>query len=521
MQITGDGFHTLAQRGIRPHIWGFWASFPKNYDDTIEFGEWDTSVWDGGDLWRPVEDNPLQQWDYWEYHNYSHRIVDMSWEREIDFPYSVTSAIANVTINNYDGYFTPNSGSPIDQYILPERPIRLYSGIKTKDILQQFVGVTQGMLELDAKTNNAKATAMDWLSAMYKMPLNKTVAMSDVTTDEVIAELLQQFGLTPSQYNLAQGRNRIPYVFFERGKNAGNAFRELMQAEGGNLWLDEQGIVRFEQRLLPVQDTVLRFNGSNIKDIKILDDSTIINSVRIRSVIRRVKEFQKVWDSVDDQGINQFTEPLVVPANGTVFYEAQLTDPLVSVVTPTLGEKLDTSWFTALNGTTPVTSNVSISLDELRTNTYVMMFDNDNSYPVTIDRLVFWGEPAKYYDEIDYKATDQDSIDKYGDRVLDIENDFFGSLANARSFAQTILDAYADLDNTIELSVKGDPAQQLGDIIEVDTRDVQGHFKIVKITQSYSSSAVNQILKARHYEPRHWAFWDEALWDSTETVWAP
>lgn len=520
MQQVPQVFHEASQKGIRPHIWGFWASFPKNYDDSVEFGQWDVSEWDSGDLWRPEEDNPVMAWDYYDYSDYTDRVVDMEWSREIDFPYSVHAAMADVTLNNYDNFFTPGSGSPIDQYILPKRPIRLYSGFRNQPILQQFVGITETMPELDSSTKLAQFHALDFLSEMFTMPLNKTVSMSNVTTDIVLAALFEQFGLTPTQYTLAPGRNRIPFLFFERGMNAGNAFRQLMQAEMGSLWIDEQGIIRFEQRLLPVYDPVIAFNDSNVDSIAVAADSEIINTVRIRSVIRDVQEFQPIFTKSSGTAIS--TE-YIISGNSTKQIEVNLQDPCLSAVAPTIGQSSSVSWFTAVDSTNqPVISNVSVTTDELRTNSYVMTFENTNVFSVEINALEVWGEPAKQVDEIDYyEAFDEDSVTKYGEKLLEIENNFFGSESNCDSFALTILDAYKEFANTIELSVKGDPSLQLGDIIEVNTRDVQGLYKVTKITNVMRDSRATQIIRARHYEPRHWGMWDITVWDDPVDVWTP
>lgn len=524
MQIVPDSFHEAAQRGIRAHTWGFRASFTKEFDDDVEFAMWDVSDWDGGDLWSPPEDNPIQAWDFYDYSDYTDRVVEMEWNREIDFPYSVHAAMADFTLNNYDNYFTPGQGSPIDGYILPKRPVRLYAGFRGQGLLQQFVGITQGMPILSSQDKRAIFHALDFLSEMYAMPLTETVAMSNVTTDEVLAKLFEQFGLAETQYSLALGRNRIPFVFFERGKNAGNAFRELMQAEGGNLWIDEQGIIRFEQRLLPIQDPVMLFNDSNVEHLTLSTEAEIINTVRIRSNIRAVQPFQVIYDSSDELGNTTFIEPLVIPASSSLFVPIDLTDPLLTVSMPTIGEKVDDSWFSVIDGDgNPVASDVSITLEDLRTNNYVMLFENDNAFPVQITRIQIWGEPARIVDELQYEAYDEDSVSAYGELVLGgdtIQNNFFGSESNAESFALTIIDAYKDFGGVIELSVKGDPSLQLGDIIEVDTRDVSGNYKVIKINEARRDSRATTILRASKYTPREWAFWDVSLWDGGD-LWSP
>ena len=68
------------------------------------------------------------------------------------------------------------------------------------------------------------------------------------------------------------------------------------------------------------------------------------------------------------------------------------------------------------------------------------------------------------------------------------------------------------------MSVKGDPALQLGDIIWVDTRKISGQFQIIKISNSISASGVRQVIKAKRYNPRHWFILDISILDGTDAL---
>lgn len=215
MQVVSPAFTAFAKGDVRPNSWGNAISFEKNYDASITFFTYDVSEYNGDDVYAPSNDNPLQAWDKYDYTNYSERVIDMSVSRELTFPYSVVSAIADFRLNNFDKYFTPHSSSPIEQYILPKRPVRLYQGFNGEN-LQQFVGLTQGMPVVDEVDATASFTAMDFLTQIYEMPIRETEAMRDVRTDEVLANIFTQFGLSPSQYDLAKGRNLIKFLFFEK-----------------------------------------------------------------------------------------------------------------------------------------------------------------------------------------------------------------------------------------------------------------------------------------------------------------
>ena len=143
------------------------------------------------------------------------------------------------------------------------------------------------MPEISRTDGTATFTAMDFLTWIYDMPIRNTIAMQNVRTDEVLANIFDQFGLHESQYDLAQGRNVIPFLFFEREQQtAGDIIRPLMQAEMGMLWLDEQGIIKFRPRLEQPVDPVYYFDHDSIIELDTSEDDEIINHVIINTNVR-------------------------------------------------------------------------------------------------------------------------------------------------------------------------------------------------------------------------------------------
>lgn len=521
MQIVSPGFHAMAQNSVIPIDWQFNVSFTKDFEDSVTFFTLNVSELNGIDVLSPSEDNPLQEWDKYEYTPYGDRVISMEWQRTLDFPYSVQSALADITLNNYDDYFTPRSSSPIQEFILPKRPMRIYTGFRTVGVIPQLVGLSQGMPEI-SQDKTAGFHVLDFLSEMFTMELTKTIAMQDVTTDVVLSSIFEQFGLLPTQYSLAKGRNVIPFLFFERGLNAGNIFRQLMQAEMGKLWLDELGIIRFEERLSSAETSVMTFNENNIITAESTGDDEIINDIRITSNIRAVQAFQPIYTNAQEEDSVLFDPTITfrIPASGSAFYpDANLNDPAISAVDPTIGRKADTSWFTAVNiAGVEVTSNITITLSELRTNSFTMLFSNANAFDVYITQVEVWGEPAKIVDVIDYRAFDDDSVEKYGTQLLEVNNDFFGSISNCDSFAEYTLDAYKEFAGVIMLGVKGDPSLQLADVIDVDYQAFTDSYKVIGLKNALRNNSYSQIITARHYTPRMWFILDQSELNGTDVL---
>lgn len=508
MQTVTSKFHEAAQGQVIPLDWKARISFDKEFDDTVEFFTFDASEFDGPDLLAPNDDNPVSYWDYYKYLDYTSRITSMEWTREMEFPYSVSAAMADFTVNNFDDYFTPNSGSPIDQYIKPKRPVRLYAGYKNAEVIQQFVGLTEKPPTRDETAKTAAFHCVDFLSIIYTLKLTDIIAMQNVTVDEVLAAIFTQFGISPSSYSLAKGRNIIPFLFFEKGADAGTEIRNMMQAEGGNLWIDEQGIIRLEPRLMAVNTPVMSFDDSNVIDIISLGDDQIINDVRITSEVRAVQPYQVVFSNAREPGTawSATGDPFVIPANSSRDYPSSLEDPCLSVEEPDFGEASNVSWFTAINAAGEPVSNVSVLGSTLNQNEFITTIQNNNAFDIEIDQMELWGEPARVVNVINFTAKDQDSIDENEEHVLNINNNYFGNVTNCDSFARTILDSYANKEPAIEMSAKGDYSLQMGDIIDVDSRSFVGEYKVIAITNVFMPYSCK--IRAVRYEPKNWFTFD-------------
>ena len=513
MQTVPPQFNDYAQGDVRPHSWGVRISFDKAFDDSITFFELNTSVLNGPDLLAPSSDNPIQAWDFYEYLDYSDRVTYMSWDRTLEFPYSVVSARADFELANTDSYFTPGSGSPIANYILPKRPVRLLSGFKNI-LIPQFVGLTQGMPEVSVPAKTATFTALDFLTQIYDMPIRNTIAMQNAGTDEVLANIFTQFGLAPAQYDLSKARNIIPFLFFDREQiTAGEVIRRLMEAEGGMLWLGEDGIIRFRPRLENPSEPSYEFTSSEIISVDVSSDDEIINSVKFRGEIREVQEYQVVYLKAEGGQQN------IIPANSSGVFSAELTDPCLDIVEPDVGIQAGVSWLIASKSDgTEVTSNITVTGSSLKTNSFDIFIDNDNSFPIDISQMELWGTPAKIIDTVSKTLDYQPSIDKFELKQIVIDNNFIQAEDQMESLGLVILDEYAEYASILELEVKGNPAIQLGDIVSVDYLQYTGEYRIIGISSSLADSKFTQKLTMRSYSPRSWFTLNQSELNGTDVL---
>lgn len=498
MITTTDEFNAVANGTIRPLALNAKVSFTKQRDDDISWFILDQSQLNGADILATDSTDAVQLWDAYVWDDVSKDVMGMTWSRSVAFPYNVQSALCEVQLNNISQKYTyGNAGSPYAGYILPKRPIRTYAGFKkfnVAEVVPVFVGLTQQMPKYNG-LNDSQATfsAQDFLSEIAETQLGETVMLRDVRTDEAIARILDTYGMDSSMYDLARGINVIPFLVFEKGLNAGNILQKLVQAENGALWLDERGIIRFEPRTADVGKVpVLTFDESNIIDIKPSRTDGIVNRVKIKSDIRQVQAKQPIFSMLNEDGYTKASDEdsYRIQANGNLTVWLSMDDPVwTATQNPIINGDADDSAFQAVDLAGNILTSGITAVGTLFSDSMKVVFTNATGAPASISFLEIWGEPAKVVDTIEYNAYDEDSVEQFGEMVLDVsDNNYFGSYANADSYAMDVLKRRSGYSPTMTLQVKGNPALQLGDVIRVDYK-YEGEYKVVGIKSAITNSA--------------------------------
>ena len=462
---TTDIFHKLANAGVRPITWGVSLNFTGTPEDL------------------------------------SSRAIALSVSRSFEFPYNVQSAIADVSLDNHDGYFS-FSGlrvSPIADYILPNRPVQIKYGFIGAGTVSNFSGFTETIPTYDGEHDSiAKFTALDKLAQISETHLPNMVMMKDARTDEVLEAIFTQLGLDASEYNLEQGANTIPFVYFDANKSVGNALKELIQAENGRLWQDEEGVIRFTARQTNAfsRNPVMVFNKSNVLSITPSRDSGIVNQVNISAEIRQIEDTQQIFLVSNDSGYESSEDNYRVPANGQATFWLSFDDPVWSCIAPTLNAGASTSSFTAVNlSGTAMTSGLTAT-GTLFATTYKLVITNTNASPVSISSISLWGEPAKLIggQAVEYMAYDDSSVARFGTQSLNItENKCFGSISNITNYASDIITKRSDYNKQITMTVKGDPSLQLGDLVSVEIDQFEGRYEVLSITNRIDNVSESKL----------------------------
>lgn len=496
MQNVSTDFNRLAQSDLRPLNWGVLISFAKDYDPDIDFFTIGVSLIGGSDFIRGEAD-VVQDWDKYTYQDLSDRLISIEWSNQTEQFASTTMAIADIVLDNFDGLFTPGGNSEIANYIKPYRPIRLMAGFGD-ELIPVFIGLTEKMPTIDEKGRTASFHCIDFLSSLYKRPLDQTVMFVSQRTDEVIQSLFEFVGLTAGQLDLDIGFTTVPFIYFPKGTKLGDALTKLLQAEDGRLFLSEQGVITFRNRQSYDSGSVYSFNAyQSIDDQRTKVQDNIINVVQIKGKIRAVQPKQHYW---------RLQSAIEIPAGGTVEIWADFQDPVTSIDDPVYIDNAPTSYFkveTASFDGFANSVNVTLIDTELYATSYKMTFSNSAAVTLFITDLQLFVTPAVVTNDVYIREEDTNSVEEFDERLLEINNDFFQDQTEARSKALVILADQADFGGLDQVEVKGNMALQMGDTVTVDVFGRIGQYKITRIMNRIMlPGRYTQVLSLRQFEPR-------------------
>jgi hypothetical protein len=495
MQTVSDKFMNFAEGGVQPLNWGLRISFDKQFDPDIGFftlsdDSTPMSLLDGTDVLAPSDNNIINEWDKYDYRDYTDRVISLEVTREMIEPFSVVQTMADVTLKNEDNYFTPNSGSPIQDFILPRRPFRIFMGFDGESV-PVFVGLSEKMPEIDKSAGTARFHLIDFLSVIFGKSVIEATMLINKTTSEILDVLFQQVGLVPDQYVLDTSFNRIPFFFVQKDDNLGQIIRDLMEAEQGRLFLDELGIIRFLNRQNYNETIVASYNKSNTLDYSVSGEDDIINYAKIKMDVLAVQDDQTVW---------QQSQPVAVEAGGTVEIWANLTDPVTSVLEPEYSpESVEASYFTTTrnaDGTVPYT-NISLENIESFGSAVKLTFENVGASDAFVFAIDLWGTPIKVIDTLLVEDKDQTSIDDFEEQVYELQTKYIQTKNDAINKAAIMVNDYKDYGSIVEYEVKGNPAYQLGDAHDLDLDGYQGAHIITKKIDIMANNRYTQTLRAK------------------------
>jgi hypothetical protein len=301
----------------------------------------------------------------YKYFDESAYAIRMGWERGLKIPTGgLTKALGEVLLDNTGGRFTPRyqgGRSELFTAIQPGKPATISAGFNfggVDQMLPQFAGIIGEQPQVSMRDKLVRLKLQDYVYYFQNKKLDTAVVFTGQRTDQVLTTLLGQLGMSTAQYDLDTGINVIPFGAFDVGISFASAINELVEAENGQFYQDEQGIFKFENRqhwsASPYNAVQKVISTAMVIEAEITDDSHIINVVEVNANAFAKQPEQTIFR------LNSF-DTLQIPANGSASIFINFDDPVLSMTTPTSGGA--TSYFLAYanqDGTgTDLTANVT------------------------------------------------------------------------------------------------------------------------------------------------------------------
>ncbi len=483
----------------------------RSIDDTITFAVVDTSTVGGKDIVQGTQ-TVLTKPDLFNYTDETEKVIKIETERILEEPLGgIAYAQADITLDNNDKRFTPNISATVGTALFPNRPTKIYLGLKIRDVdkaVPNLYGLTK--MPRENKSNRTlEIHIFDYLRFIDDFALESTM-YEDKRSDQIIEDILvNKVGFSTDQMVLAEGLNVIPFAWFEKGTTAGRAIRKVCEAEEAILYQDETGMLKFETRRKPREApwnaAVYTINPEDILLWEELRDPIIINRCIVKGEPRTVQSSKEVWrDGIVEE----------IPGNGSLEIWAAFEDPVTLITDPVANTDYIAN--AAFDGSgADMTSDVSIVATAFaRSAKLVITNANPGSAHLTLLRLR--GTPAEVTSKVKEIYESESSINKYDRHEITIENDFINTASFAHYLAKTIVNKYNAPKKSLILTVPAIPTLQLRDIITVKDKDQETtkEYRVMRIQANMFPAAYTQRITLREVYSEETDAW--AIVDSTQ-----
>lgn len=280
-----------------------------------------------------------------------------------------------------------------------------------------------------------------------------------------------------------EGLNEISYLVVDE-KNAWELIKDICQAEGAAFYFDGQGKAHFQNRLHSLNPP----HHTSQKTISYNADAMNLSiSEDLEQIINRTVVTANPYDVQGSSDVWSAQTPITIPKNGTVIFWANFDDPCLQTDTSftagTIGSQsrhsaayynsltgswIDKSGSVGLFGTAFSKAMKILGTNKMTTKDLTLV-DTTGAPAVTI-----WGVPVKSTESEDGVAKiraiyeNTDSIGSFGEKTLEIQNNFISDYEYADFLAMYLISYYNNPKPRLEnVEIMGDPRLEIGDRVTV------------------------------------------------------
>lgn len=478
MQTVSGTFATATTAPKRDLAYGVLVSWLKTINASYSFFTIGQSKIGGADKIKSAGTGALTFFDRYQYSDESAQAQRWAVSRKLSqYPWGMVMAQADLDFINANKRYMPAFDPIIGAYVdKPGRAVKLSVGF-SGELLMQFVGFTD-IPESTLVNRKVTMRAFDALTYLNNYRIKNLGTQVDKYAHEIIESILIEAGFSPSHYSLEKSlQGKIGYISL-KDKQAGAVFKQLVEAEMGLLFVDENGIIRFwnRQHLNNSSTPVFTFNYANMRNVE-WSSSPIINDVQVIAKPRFVAASQKIWENATAIKV-EAGQALLVPAD---FRDDDGSMPVTSITAPAYIATAVTSYYATNlveDGTgDPGNAYLTLTSASLVGDTYLMTFTNTYTQPVYITKMALYGTPAKLKYVESKRYIDETSVTDYtrnptgAGEPLVITNDMIQDVSTANSIAYTLQKEYATPRKRLKCTVFAVPQLQLGDYVTVQLAD--------------------------------------------------
>jgi hypothetical protein len=402
-------------------------------------------------------------------------------ERNAD---SQTAPLGNASSNqitleldNTDNLFYRKSGSLYAPYLVANRRIKVQCGVVLESGDPELVPVgTFYTVSWNADLASPTARVVAWDRS--KLMKETNFASSDIYFNQTVSELVKMlcfaFDLTNDDMVIDDTTDVIPYAWFE-DDSYWNHLIALAEAEGGQIYFDEQDRLVFENR------SHLADHSTPVASLA--DDDTIIGVI-------------EGWDQSKMRNDIQVTPKALQP--DVVAHICNLNDVLTVPASGTLVLTLNFSNSPCINVQTPViTGGVDISITGWTAYAWggILTLANSAGADETVTAITVDGQPLKESGGIEGHAEDAILIQLNGRRTYPIESRLIQSQAHAQALAEALLPVLSNPGAQITVASRGRPELQLADALAtaVDRMGIAQNYWLLRNRMTYDGGLAAEL----------------------------
>lgn len=364
--------------------------------------------------------------------------------------------VATVDIEDAnDTYHPRNSSSPLYGAVLPGRPMRVaaqYGG----DEYRLFTGYLQRIVPRGRHV--VRMELQDRLGVLKENSVSIGV-VENKYTGEVVSMYLDSAGVDADRV-IDTGNTIVQYAYI--GGRFGEVLADLCKAEYGRLYVDKQGVIRYEERSKRFKKTLPEWT---IEPQMILDISPptgwdwVRNKVEVTAAPVEFRSPGALWETLSR---------LAVEAGESVTLWADYRDP--ATLQPCGGESVSVTYDANTaedGGGADISADVDVAITAFGTRAKATVTNNSTEKAYVHLSLV--GTPV-IQQNVSYLARDADSEELYGQRELRIKSRALQQFYTARGMAKFILSQRKDPVDPILLLLDVREAGELGLELELSQR---------------------------------------------------